>query len=57
MCMEGSDYTNGAGEYGPAYPNQLELDALKDANQRPEDFENVIFTKKRMISMATTLSD
>jgi hypothetical protein len=30
---------------------------LKDAKQLPEEFEGVIFTKKRMVAMATTLSD
>lgn len=34
-----------------------ELDTLKDARQLPEEFEGVVFTKKRMVSMATTLSD
>lgn len=34
-----------------------ELDTLKEAKKLPEEFEGVIFTKKRMVSMATTLSD
>jgi hypothetical protein len=34
-----------------------ELDALKESNKLPECFEGVIFTKKRMVAMATTLSD
>jgi hypothetical protein len=34
-----------------------ELDALKDAKKLPDFFEAVIFTKKRMVAMATTLSD
>jgi hypothetical protein len=33
-----------------------ELDALKDAKQLPDEFEGVIFTKKRMVAMATVLS-
>ena len=34
-----------------------ELEGLKDAKKLPEEFEGVIFTKKRMVAMATTLSD
>jgi hypothetical protein len=34
-----------------------ELDTLKDAKKLPDQFEGVVFTKKRMVSMATTLSD
>ena len=34
-----------------------ELDALKESKKLPEEFEGVIFTKKRMVAMATTLSD
>jgi hypothetical protein len=34
-----------------------ELDGLKDAKKLPEEFEGVVFTKKRMVGMATILSD
>ncbi len=34
-----------------------ELDTLKDAKKLPDEFEGVVFTKKRMVAMATTLSD
>lgn len=34
-----------------------ELDILQEAMKLPEEFEGVVFTKKRMVSMATTLSD
>jgi hypothetical protein len=34
-----------------------ELDTLKEAKKLPEEIEGVIFTKKRMVSMATVLSD
>lgn len=34
-----------------------ELEGLKDAKKLPDEFEGVIFTKKRMVAMATSLSD
>ena len=34
-----------------------EFDAIRDAGRMPDEFEGVIFTKKRMVAMATTLSD
>lgn len=34
-----------------------ELDTLKDANLLPDEMEGVTFTKKRMVAMATVLSD
>jgi len=34
-----------------------ELEGLKDAKKLPDEFEGVVFTKKRMVAMATTLSD
>jgi len=34
-----------------------EFDAIKDAGRMPQEFEAVIFTKKRMIAMATAMND
>lgn len=34
-----------------------EFDAIRDAGRMPREFEAVIFTKKRMIAMATTMND